>query len=107
MTERLRLSKQFLSSKNPDNIQGKLIPGTKHPVNYYMITDQETYDDQNKKADAVFISCTALRTVEVLDQIEKRISKYVISSNQAIIWDCLRSVNINNSISGYGKLFFH
>ena len=52
--ERLRLSKQFLSSKNPDNIQGKLIPGTKHPVNYYLITDQETYDDQNKKADAVF-----------------------------------------------------
>ena len=52
--ERLRLSKQFLSSKNPDNIQGKLISGTKHPVNYYIITDQETYDDQNKKADAVF-----------------------------------------------------
>ena len=52
--ERLRLSKQFLSSKNPDNIQGKLIPGTKHPVNYYLITDQETYEDQNKKADAVF-----------------------------------------------------
>jgi nicotinic acid mononucleotide adenylyltransferase/predicted nucleotidyltransferase/predicted transcriptional regulator len=52
--ERLRLSKQFLSSKNPDNIQGKLIPGTKHPVNYYMITDRETYDSQNEKADAVF-----------------------------------------------------
>ncbi len=52
--ERLRLSKQFLSSKNPDNIQGKLISGTKHPVNYYIITDQETYDDQNKKSDAVF-----------------------------------------------------
>ena len=52
--ERLRLSKQFLSVKNPDNIQGKLIPGTKHPVNYYLITDQETYDDQNTKADATF-----------------------------------------------------
>ena len=52
--ERLRLSKQFLSSKNPENIQGKLIPGTKHPVNYYIITDKETYDDQNEKADAVF-----------------------------------------------------
>ena len=52
--ERLRLSKQFLSAKNPDNIQGKLIPGTKHPINYYFITDEKTYDDQNKKADAVF-----------------------------------------------------
>jgi len=52
--ERLRLSKKYLASSNPDNIQGKLIPGTKHPINYYFITDEETYDDQNKKADAVF-----------------------------------------------------
>ena len=52
--ERLRLSKKYLSAKNPDNIQGKLIPGTKHPINYYFITDEKTYDDQNEKADAVF-----------------------------------------------------
>ena len=52
--ERLRLSKKYLSAKNPDNIQGINIPGTKHPVNYYFITDKETYDDQNTKADATF-----------------------------------------------------
>ena len=52
--ERLRLSKKYLASSNPDNIQGKLIPGTKHPINYYFITDEKTYDEQNAKADAVF-----------------------------------------------------
>jgi nicotinic acid mononucleotide adenylyltransferase len=52
--ERVRLSKKYLSAKNPDNIQGINIPGTKHPVNYYFITDEETYDEQNSKADAVF-----------------------------------------------------
>ncbi len=52
--ERTRLSKKYLSAKNSDNIQGKLIPGSKHPINYYFITDKETYEDQNKKADAVF-----------------------------------------------------
>ena len=52
--ERLRLSKKYLSAKNPDNIQGINIPGTKHPVNYYFITDEETYDDQNTKADTTF-----------------------------------------------------
>ena len=52
--ERTRLSKKYLSAKNPDNIQGKLIPGTKHPVNYFFITDKRTYDDQNLKADATF-----------------------------------------------------
>src|SRR5210317_453775 len=52
--ERLRLSKKYLSSASPDSIQGKEIPGTKHPINYYFITDKDTYEDQNKKADAVF-----------------------------------------------------
>ena len=52
--ERIRLSKQFLSASNPDNIQGKLIPGTEHPINYYLITDSKTYQDQEDKADAVF-----------------------------------------------------
>jgi len=52
--ERERLSLKYLSAKNPDNIQGKLIPGTKHPINFYFITDIETYNDQEKKADAVF-----------------------------------------------------
>jgi len=52
--ERVRLSKKYLSASNPDNIQGKLIPGSQHPINYYFITDKETYDNQNKKADAVF-----------------------------------------------------
>jgi len=52
--ERLRLSKKYLSASNPDNIQGKLIAGSEHPINYYFITDKETYDNQNKKADAVF-----------------------------------------------------
>ena len=52
--ERIRLSKQFLSASNPDSIQGKLIPGTKHPINYYLITDMKIYQDQEDKADAVF-----------------------------------------------------
>jgi nicotinic acid mononucleotide adenylyltransferase len=52
--ERTRLSKKYLSASNPDNIQGKLIPGTKHPVNYFFITDKRTYDEQNLKADATF-----------------------------------------------------
>jgi len=52
--ERVRLSKKYLSASNPDNIQGQLIPGTQHPINFYFITDKKTYDDQEEKADAVF-----------------------------------------------------
>ena len=52
--ERVRLSKKYLSAASPDSVQGKLIPGTQHPINFYFITDMATYNDQEKKADAVF-----------------------------------------------------
>lgn len=52
--ERENLSKKYLSSSNPKNIQGKNIPGTEHPINYYFVTDMKTYKEQLNKADAVF-----------------------------------------------------
>ena len=55
--------------------------------------------------DGLFVSCTALKIVDVLDRVERSQNTIVISSNQAIIWDCLRSVGIDSKIKGYGKLF--
>ena len=58
-----------------------------------------------KNADALFISCTALPVLKILDQIEEKINKPVLSSNQTLIWDSIRSVGYKSSIKGYGKLF--
>ncbi len=55
-------------------------------------------------ADAVFISCGALRSLEVVDQIEQSLGKPVICSNQAMIWECLRLAGIDDRIAGYGSL---
>ena len=55
-------------------------------------------------ADALFVSCTALPALEILDEVEKKINKPVFSSNQTLIWDTIRSVGYKNSIMGYGKL---
>ena len=55
-------------------------------------------------ADALFISCTALPALEILDEVEKKIGKIVLSSNQTLIWDTLRSVGYKSSVQGYGKL---
>ena len=52
--ERLRLSQKYLSAKSPEKVNGRLIPGTQHPINYYFITDPKTHQDQEDKADAVF-----------------------------------------------------
>jgi len=55
-------------------------------------------------ADALFVSCTALPALEILDEVEKKINKPVFSSNQTLIWDTIRSAGYKSSVEGYGKL---
>tara|TARA_B100001750_G_C15414641_1_gene549636 strand:- start:418 stop:1173 length:756 start_codon:yes stop_codon:yes gene_type:complete len=57
-----------------------------------------------KNADGLFISCTGLRSVEVIKRIETKINKPVITSNQAMLWDCMRSCHDMNKIKNFGKL---
>ena len=56
------------------------------------------------EAEAIFISCGALRTLDVIDEIEQRAGKPAICSNQAMIWDCLRLAGVNDRFEGYGSL---
>jgi len=56
-------------------------------------------------ADAVFISCGALRSLEVVEALEQQLGKPVVCSNQAMIWDTLRLAGIDDRILGYGRLF--
>jgi len=56
------------------------------------------------EAEGLFISCTALPALEIIDKVEKKINKPVFSSNQTLIWDSIRSVGYKSSIEGYGSL---
>ena len=64
-----------------------------------VLTKMDTND-----AEALFVSCTALPALEIIQELENKIKKIVLSSNQALIWDSIRSVGCNSSIEGYGKL---
>lgn len=55
-------------------------------------------------ADAVFISCTNLRTIAVLDELECLIGKPVVSANQASFWDGLRLAGVSDAVPSYGRL---
>ncbi len=55
-------------------------------------------------ADAIFISCGALRSLDVIGDIEARSGKPAIASNQAMIWDTLRLAGIADKFEGYGML---
>ena len=56
-------------------------------------------------AEALFVSCTALPVLPIIDKLEKKLNTTVLSSNQALIWDTLVKINKNNSVEGFGKLF--
>ena len=60
---------------------------------------------ETSSAEGLFVSCTALPVLKILDQVENKIKKTVLSSNQTLIWDSIRSVGYNSPVSGYGKLF--
>ena len=57
-----------------------------------------------KNVDALFISCTALPVLNILSKLENKLQKPVLSSNQTLIWDTLRSIGYISPIKGYGKL---
>lgn len=56
------------------------------------------------EAEALFISCTALRSAGVAAQIESRIGRPVVTSNQACVWRALRHCGIDTQMDGYGRL---
>ncbi len=58
-----------------------------------------------RDCDGIFLSCTALRAVEVVDAIEEQTGRPVVTSNQALVWRMLRQIGIHDSIAGPGRLF--
>lgn len=56
-------------------------------------------------ADAYFISCTAVRSLEVIDDLERDLGVPVLTSNQAAAWHSLRTLGIKDVQAGFGRLF--
>ena len=56
-------------------------------------------------SDALFVSCTALPVLSIIDQLEKKLNKIVLSSNQTLIWDTLNLIGNKDPVVGFGKIF--
>jgi maleate isomerase len=55
-------------------------------------------------AEAVFVSCTALRAWPVIEALEAELGKPVVTSHQAMLWHGLRLADCHRAIPGYGEL---
>lgn len=56
-------------------------------------------------ADGLFISCTNLRTLDVLDTLERELGKPVVSANLATMWHALRLAGLAPRLEGLGCLY--
>ena len=56
-------------------------------------------------AEALFVSCTALPALSIIDKLEKKLNITVLSSNQTLIWDTLNSIKNKEATKGFGKIF--
>lgn len=59
------------------------------------------------QAEALFLSCTALRSAECAARIEAATGRPVITSNQAMIWRSFRHLGLEPGIAGAGRIFDH
>lgn len=57
------------------------------------------------EADAVFISCTGLDTLDIIQALEDDLGKPVITSNQASYWLAFKMAKVGEPIPGFGRLF--
>ena len=56
-------------------------------------------------SDALFVSCTALPVLSIIDKLEKKLNKIILSSNQTLIWDALNLIENKDPVVGFGKIF--
>ncbi len=90
-----------------------LAGGIKEPLSEYALIPNETSYRLGREAvrlagtgvDGLYIPCAKWPTVENIDVLEKDTQLPVVTSIQAMLWYCLRTLGIRDRIQGYGKLF--
>lgn len=65
---------------------------------------QAALEADRPDAEALFISCTAIRAVDVLERAEQALGKPVITANQVLFWQALRAAGYTRPVAGYGRL---
>jgi len=61
-------------------------------------------EHRDERADAYLISCTTVRSADVIEELELELGRPVLTSNTAAAWHCLRTLGITDRIEGFGGL---
>ena len=105
VTERLI---DFLAGNSIEVVQWKTF-NCEFASRFQSITAGDVYrlatEANHSQAQGIFISCTGMPTIDVIDPLEQDLRKPVLSANQVTIWHSLLLAGIRNPMKGLGKLF--
>lgn len=63
-----------------------------------------TIANRDDRADAYVLSCTAIRSAEVIEALECALERPVLTSNQALAWLAARRAGVATAVPGFGVL---
>lgn len=95
-------------SGNGFDVVGSKAMGIEDDTAIGRVSPEAVYETVRKMdrrdADGFFISCTNLRSIAVIGDLEADLGKPVVSATQASFWDGLRLAGITDGIKDYGQL---
>ena len=56
------------------------------------------------EADAIFISCANIHAIDAIQELEAELGTPVVTSNQVVLWHCLRTAGITEALPALGRL---
>ncbi|SDT00867.1 maleate cis-trans isomerase family protein [Bradyrhizobium canariense] len=62
-------------------------------------------ENSHRSADVCFLSCTAIKSASIIEQLERALDMPVITSNQSMAWHLIRSSQISDDVKDFGRLF--
>jgi maleate isomerase len=98
---------QFLAQAGVDVIGGRAM---NFPSAQYTTTPPQRWMDTIREearpdADAYFLSCTNIQSLETIRPLEAELGRPIIASNQATLWYCMRLLGLEDVLPSLGRLF--
>lgn len=99
---------RFLSDMGFDTVQRTDVEGVLDNDGQGALQPEDVFElglkADHPKADALVLSCTDMRSVEVIDRLEAATGKPVVSSNQALMFAAMQTLGMKDRIAGFGRL---
>lgn len=99
----------FLAKEGINTIVRSQVAGRLGNAGQGALTPDEVYalgaQADAEEAQAIVLSCTDMRSVEVIDRLETALGKPVVTSNQAMMFRAMQLLGLSDPPARFGQLF--